>query len=262
MKNILKASLIPVLAAVLVTTIPSDIYNRTPSILPIIKSSGQIQAYKGSNLPHSSVREIMETSGIEPDIDEQGMTLALKAFNRLKEEHLLKKEILVIIDYRKPSFKERFFVLDMKHEKLLFKTLVAHGRNSGFIHSSKFSNRLGSYMSSLGVFLTGERYIGRHGPSLNLDGLEEGINTLARKRRIVIHGASYVSRQFIKQYGHLGRSLGCPALPEKVAADVIDTIKDGCCVVALGNDPSYLSISRILQKTSVLHGLNDNCSDS
>ncbi len=174
-------------------------------------------------------------------IDREGFERSFAAFYNLKKKGVIKKDILVIIDYRQPSYYERFYVVDMKRHKLLYKSLVAHGKNSGMVYANRFSNRPGSHMSSIGTFLTGETYRGRHGYSLNLLGLEKGINDQAEKRRIVIHGADYVSRTHIRRYGHLGRSFGCPALPKQVVNRVINTIKDGSCVVILGDDPSYYS---------------------
>ena len=96
---------------------------------------------------------------------------------------------------------------------MLFNSYVAHGKNSGDKYASEFSNQNGSLKSCIGFFITAETYIGKHGYSLRIDGLEKNINNNARAREIVIHGASYASEVFIKKYSRLGRSWGCPALP-------------------------------------------------
>src|SRR5882757_73099 len=57
---------------------------------------------------------------------------------------ILNSGILSIVDFSLPSFKKRLFVLDMENGKLLFNTLVAHGRNSGKLLATKFSNRFNS----------------------------------------------------------------------------------------------------------------------
>jgi hypothetical protein len=101
-------------------------------------------------------------------------------------------------------------------------------------------------MSSLGFYLTGETYHGKHGFSLRLDGLEADFNSNARDRAIVIHGADYAEEAFAKQTGRLGRSLGCPALPNKTAPLVIDLIKEKSCVFIYGNNSEYLSLSNFL----------------
>jgi hypothetical protein len=156
------------------------------------------------------------------------------------------KKLITIIDFSKSSDVERFFVIDLENKKTLFRTLVAHGRNSGEEKAESFSNDAESLKSCLGFFLTAETYYGKHGYSLSLDGLESGINDNARTRLIVIHGAEYVSRDYIKKYGRLGRSWGCPALPSSISKDVIDKISGGTCLFIYGNDPDYLWKSKIL----------------
>lgn len=153
---------------------------------------------------------------------------------------------LSIIDFSLPSSSERLWILDMEEEKLLHHSLVSHGRNSGNLMAKKFSNVNSSFMSSVGFYVTGETYQGKHGYSLRLDGLEEGFNDNARERAIVIHGADYASEDFVKTTGRLGRSLGCPALPMDLHEEIIDTIKEGSCLFIFGNDPSYLSNSPII----------------
>src|SRR5690606_932140 len=108
---------------------------------------------------------------------------------------------------------------DLKSKKVLFNTLVAHGRNTGQATADKFSNLPNSNMSSLGFYLTDETYFGKHGLSLKLDGMDNGHNDKARERAIVMHGADYVSDSFVKQHGRLGRSLGCPALPQEISKE-------------------------------------------
>ncbi len=190
-------------------------------------------------------RRLYAASGLAGLLDQEGFERSVAAFYNLKKKGLVKRDVLVIIDYRKPSFQDRLFVIDMKRQQLKYKSLVAHGKNSGLIRATRFSNRPGSHMSSLGVFVTGETYLGRHGYSLNIHGVERGINHLAEKRRIVIHGADYVSWRHIRKYGHLGRSFGCPAVPKRLARPIIETIKDGSCLVILGNDQNYYSKSEL-----------------
>lgn len=91
-------------------------------------------------------------------------------------------------------------------------------------------------MSSPGFYRTAETYYGKHGYSLKLDGLEEGVNDHARERLIVIHGADYVSTDFINKHGRIGRSWGCPALPLHLTKEVIDLIKEGSCLFIYTDD--------------------------
>lgn len=159
---------------------------------------------------------------------------------------LKNKKIITIIDFSKPSVQERFFVIDLDNKQVLYKTLVAHGKNSGENDAESFSNDSKSLKSCLGFFLTAETYIGKHGYSLRLDGLEPGINDNARNRTIVIHGADYVSKVFANQHGRLGRSWGCPALPINFSKEIIDKISNGSCLFIFADNHEYLKVSKIL----------------
>jgi len=163
-----------------------------------------------------------------------------KAFLGYKQIDSIKnKGILTIIDYSKPSTEKRFYVIDIENKKLLYKCLVAHGKNTGENDAEYFSNDAESLKSSLGFFLTAETYNGNNGYSMKLDGLEKGINDNARIREIVIHGADYVSDSYAKKYGRLGRSWGCPALPPELAKEIIDKIANGSCIFIYGKDEFY-----------------------
>lgn len=144
------------------------------------------------------------------------------------------KPYLTIIDYTRPSSEKRFFVIDVDSQTLLFNTVVAHGKNTGVKYAKNFSNTVNSKKTSLGVFLTAETYWGGNGYSLRLDGLSPGLNDNARRRYIVVHGADYAENTFLAKHGRLGRSWGCPALPNSLAPEVIDTIKDGSVIFAHG----------------------------
>ena len=161
-------------------------------------------------------------------------------------DNLKKKNIVTIIDFSKPSTDKRFFVVDLENKQLLYKCYVAHGKNSGDNYAKSFSNQSESRKSSLGFFLTAETYSGDHGYSLKLDGLEKGINDNARLREIVIHGAEYVSDEFIKKYSRLGRSWGCPALPVEISKEIIDKISGGSCLFIYGDDDYYRKNSTFL----------------
>lgn len=156
------------------------------------------------------------------------------------------KDIITLIDFTKPSTEERLYVLDIRHKRLLFSSLVSHGKNSGGNYATSFSNKVNSYKSSLGFFVTENTYQGKNGYSLVLNGLEKGINDRAKERAIVVHGADYCSPSVAASAGRLGRSFGCPALPQPLAKPIINTIKNGTLLYIYANDKDYLSQSTIL----------------
>lgn len=177
----------------------------------------------------------------------QVLDLALEGYRLVLEDSLVAPgALLAVIDYSLPSTEPRLFVIDPSDGTVLRSSLVAHGRESGQNMAERFSNEPGSKMSSLGFFVTEETYQGQHGYTMRLRGLEEGINDLAKDRLIVIHGAWYVSEDFIARHGRLGRSWGCPALPLESTKAIIDLIKDGTCLFVYGTDPAYLENSRFL----------------
>jgi hypothetical protein len=174
-------------------------------------------------------------------------TLAIRGYEKLKKSGI-RKDILSIIDFSIPSTEKRLWIIDIENKKVLFHELVAHGRNTGDNVAGKFSNIPNSNMSSLGFYLTGETYTGKHGLSLYLDGMDSEFNNNARSRAIVIHGADYVSEDFIKTYGRLGRSFGCPALSTGSYKTIIETISDGSCLFIYYPDDEYLKKSMVLNQ--------------
>lgn len=165
-----------------------------------------------------------------------------------RTENIKRKNLITIIDFSRPSTEERLLVIDLENKKVRYKCFVAHGKNSGENYAKSFSNQDESLMSSLGFYLTGETYTGENGYSLRLNGLEKGINDHARAREIVIHGAAYVSKEFIDKYGRLGRSWGCPALPPEVTKEIIDLISGGSCLFIYADDVFYKENSTFLTR--------------
>lgn len=155
--------------------------------------------------------------------------------------------IISIVDFSLASSKKRLFVIDLKNCKVLFNTYVSHGRNSGREIAKQFSNAPESFMSSLGFYVTGGTYDGKHGFSMRLMGEEAGINDNALSRAIVMHSAEYINESVIKAQGFIGRSLGCPALSPTIYKPVIETIKDGTCLFLYSPDKNYLAHSSILR---------------
>jgi hypothetical protein len=191
-------------------------------------------SYCKQTVKESEIQKLWAECKLEGVVSYEIFNSAIIGYRQI--DNIKKKNIITIIDYSKPSDKDRFFVIDLENKKLLFKCLVAHGKNSGEFIATSFSNQSGSLKSSLGLFLTAETYVGDNGYSLRLDGLEKGINDSARSRDIVIHGASYVSRKFIEENGRLGRSWGCPALPLEVSKEIINIISEGSCLFVFAAD--------------------------
>ena len=176
----------------------------------------------------------------------ESFTKAFEGYEQLKKLGRVKNEILTIIDFSLSSTQERMWVIDMKNQKVLLKSLVAHGRNSGLEYAKDFSNTNESFKSSLGFYITGETYTGKHGLSLRLDGMEYGINDNARNRAVVVHGADYVSKSFIKNTGRLGRSQGCPAVPYELHKELIETIKGKSCIFIYHPSRTYVAKSKLV----------------
>lgn len=186
-------------------------------------------------------------------LDRQGLSrrafeYAMQGFEYLKQTgDIDKDDVISIVDFSLPSSSKRLFVIDLNSRKVVYCTYVAHGHNSGLEYANQFSNKPQSNKSSLGFYKTLGTYMGGHGYSLRLEGLERGINDNANRRDIVIHGAAYVSEGLIRAQGYLGRSQGCPALPEKLHKPIIDKIKNGTCLFIYGKDKTYPGRSKILK---------------
>jgi hypothetical protein len=172
----------------------------------------------------------------------EGFEEALKGFYLLKEKGLVQKDILTLVDFSLSSNVKRLWVIDLSTNTILYNSLVAHGKNTGEEFANSFSNANSSFKSSLGIYLTGEIYNGKHGMSLKLDGQEKGVNDNARERGVVMHAADYVSNSFIKFHKRLGRSQGCPAIPAEVLKDIVGTIKDKTCLFIYHPSRSFKAI--------------------
>jgi hypothetical protein len=169
---------------------------------------------------------------------------ALIGYFNLKGEGAIKKEgIISIIDFRKSCNERRFYTIDLAKRKLIYHTFVAHGKGSGNLYARRFSNKTGSFQSSIGFFVTGKTYDGEYGYSLYLFGMEEGFNDRARARRIVVHGAYYVGSDALARDGKIGQTMGCPALPAGPHVAIINAIRGGTCLFQFYDDEKYLAQS-------------------
>lgn len=194
------------------------------SVVPAVTSPATALLAKGAD-------------GLSPRV----LAMALNAVECARARGVAAREdLLTVIDYSLPSTEPRLWVLDLERGEVVFHELVAHGRGTGDNYATRFSNVNNSHQTSLGLFLTGGTYQGGNGYSMKLKGLDKGFNDMAEARYIVMHGAWYVSEQQARAQGRLGRSWGCPALSQKMAPKVIDTIKGGSFVFSYGGDQDWL----------------------
>lgn len=178
----------------------------------------------------------------EAGLSELTFEKALTGFYNLKKTgQLSQKSILTIVDFDQLSTQKRLYIIDLDKREILLNTWVAHGQRSGKDEAVNFSNQNDSYTSSLGFYVTGEVYMGMHGKSLKLDGMDDGFNNNARMRSIVVHGAAYVSPGTINALGRLGRSQGCPAVAPELANEVINTIEDKTVLFINKSKETYTS---------------------
>lgn len=220
-------------------------------VVLLFLSSCQPNLYRTENIPRitsqleKEIIGLYQTCELENKLDFNIYRMAMVGLHHID---IPKKGVISIIDYSLPSTEKRFYLIDLVDKKLLHNTYIAHGVNSGENMATVFSNVPESRISSIGFFVAAETYMGDNGYSLRIDGIEKGINHNARQRDIVIHKADYVSEDFIEQEGRLGRSWGCPALPNDVSHDIIDIIKEGTCIFVYGDDSSYLEKSNLIEK--------------
>jgi len=188
----------------------------------------------------------------EYDLSFQVFKYAMTGYYSLRQAGKLSdKRLLTIIDFTKSSSKKRFYTIDLSTLAVKFYTYVSHGKNTGEDIATSFSNILHSNQSSIGFYVTGETYVGSKGYSLKLDGVERGYNDKMRERAVVMHNAEYVSESWIKKYGRLGRSQGCPALPVEIGKKVIEVVKNRTMIFAYYNDDTYLQSSPYLNLSNL-----------
>ena len=211
------------------------------SVLPIATTAALTNAVTASSL-------LFYNTGLaEKGLPFDAFMNAMKGFSKLREKNLVSEDsILTIVDFTKSSKEKRLYVVDLKNQDILFHSVVAHGRNSGQEYAKSFSNKPSSHKSSLGFYITQGTYMGSNGYSMKLQGTETGINDMALSRAIVMHGADYANESVIDSKGFLGRSYGCPAVPQKLNKKIIDKIKNGNAVFVYYPDPDYLKKSKLL----------------
>jgi hypothetical protein len=231
---------IPCVCFVLSLTLNSPVY--TPTSFSLKDStetaslSGQLFNQYVNNIYQSAE---LQNSGLDVDVFKKALTgfYNLKLANKI----MANSSVITIVDLAKSSCTKRMWIVDLLKKKLVLNTWVAHGSNSGDDMASHFSNAIDSFESSLGFYVTDNVYMGKHGRSLRLNGMDEGFNDKASERDIVLHAAPYVGESSIRELGRLGRSQGCPAVAPKLCNRIIDTIKGKNVLFINGNDSSYNS---------------------
>ncbi len=181
-------------------------------------------------------------------LDSEVFEKAFMGFTNLKKAGKVAEtaNLLTVCDFSLSSTKKRLWVIDLNSKKVLFNALVAHGKNTGEEFATNFSNTESSLQSSMGFYITESTYNGENGYSLKLLGMDRGFNDNALKRAIVMHGADYVSEDFIKSQQRIGRSWGCPAVSRELAEPIINTIKGQSVLFVYYPDQKYLQSSEWL----------------
>ncbi|MBK7561271.1 MAG: murein L,D-transpeptidase catalytic domain family protein [Chitinophagaceae bacterium] len=180
-------------------------------------------------------------------LSEEAFSYAWKGYQNLLDKKMISRShLLTICDFSQSSKQKRLYIIDVSNNKLVTNTYVAHGKNSGGEYATQFSNKPESLQSSLGFYVTADTYIGEHGLSLHINGVDPGYNDKALERTIVIHGANYVDAARARAGIFMGRSWGCPAVPQKESANIINTIKNGTCLFIYHPSRNYLLRSKIL----------------
>ncbi|MCT2563263.1 murein L,D-transpeptidase catalytic domain family protein [Chryseobacterium herbae] len=199
----------------------------------------------------SSSEELYKSIPFDPEheLNYEVFSKALTGFENLKKAGLLNQDshLLTICDFSMSSNTKRLWVIDTNEKKVLFNSLVAHGKNTGEEFAANFSNTESSLQSSLGFYITDATYQGDNGYSLKLLGMDKGFNDAAYRRAIVMHGADYVSDEFASMHKRIGRSWGCPAVPKALTQPIINTIKGRNCLFIYYPDQKYLSSSEWLR---------------
>jgi hypothetical protein len=252
----------PLLGKTLASSVLMMTFLVAPSLIATSNNTSASNKYSDKTVVAStSVRVTDEAAAVvaEADaiyedlsLDEKGLTKqafeqAFQGYRSLLDKGMISKQnIISVADFSQSSRNKRLFIIDVEKHEVVTQTYVAHGRNSGQEYATSFSNTPESHQSSLGFYLTKNTYIGQHGLSLVLDGIEKGINDNAEARKIVIHGANYIGDSHLKSNPFTGRSHGCPAVASKLSKSIIETIKDGSVLFIYHPSASYLKRSRIL----------------
>ena len=220
---------------------PSLIQHRAAVVTPSFKTVSPFTSSNAADIIYTT------TSLEQYGLSKEAFDLAWKGYQYLLNNHSVSRSTyLTICDFSQSSKQKRLYIIDVEHHQLVTHTYVAHGKNSGGEYATRFSNTNESLQSSLGFFVTSNTSTGKHGLSLKLQGVDPGYNDKAMQRTIVIHGAAYVDAARLRSGMYMGRSWGCPAVPQKESAGIIQTIKNGTCLFIYHPTKNYLVNSKIL----------------
>jgi hypothetical protein len=146
---------------------------------------------------------------------------------------IVHRDVVGVADFSLHSRAPRFHVVNLQDGSTA-SYLVAHGRGSDPAHTGwleRFSNEPRSQATSAGAYRTDALYVGEHGRSMRLDGLDP-TNDNAASRAIVVHGAWYVSNEIVSRFGMLGRSEGCLAVASSSLDEVLARLGPGRLIFA------------------------------
>jgi hypothetical protein len=230
-------------------------YHATSSInrtTVTFRASASRAAAEAKRAEMRMVRATASAAYFDMDLEDSGLSRqafqnAWIGYYKLRKRGLLKKtNVLTICDFSQSSSNQRMYVIDVRTRRVLYRTYVAHGINSGEEYATSFSNKMESCKSSLGFYITSGTYTGVNGYSLRINGVDKGFNDNARKRAIVIHGANYVSMRIVHKYGTMGTTFGCPAIPTEMTTQIIPVVKNGSCFFIYYPSKKYLAQSSVL----------------
>ena len=180
----------------------------------------------GARLAHG------RTESLEGEVAPGLLRRALDALERHRDS-ISYRDFIGVADFSLPSRAPRFHLVNLA-DRSVQSHLVAHGRGSDPSHTGwleRFSNEIHSNATSAGAYKTGSRYVGAHGPSMRLEGLDP-TNSNALSRAIVVHGAWYVNVQVVSHFGMLGRSQGCFAVADSSLDEIMARLGPGRLIYA------------------------------
>jgi len=242
-------------AADAIKTIMSYKVSASSVVARTVAEEKEMKAMAARTAKRAEMKMILATATSiydEMDLEDSGLSRqafqsAWTGYYKLRKKGLLRKSsVLSICDFSQSSSNQRLYVIDVRNRKVLYRTYVAHGINSGEEFANSFSNKMESCKSSLGFYITTKTYTGINGMSLRIEGVDRGFNDNAARRAIVIHGATYVSQRILRKYGVMGTTFGCPAIPSEMTTQIIPVVKNGSCFYIYYPSKKYLARSQVL----------------